>query len=53
MHLVQALTLLSAGKPNFLANSGGNFTHCKFGYFFFFEVGLYLPLNFFSVIVLV
>ncbi len=38
MHLAQAFTLLPEA----------NFTHCKFGYFLLFAVGLYLPLSFLS-----
>jgi len=40
MHLAQALTLLLFA----------NFTHCKFGCFLFFVVGLYLLLSFFLTV---
>lgn len=41
IHLVQALTFFPLFK----------FTHCKFGYFLFLVVGLYLLRNFFRVTV--
>jgi len=41
MHLVQALILFPVP----------NFTHCKFGYFLFLLVGLYLLFDFFRVTV--
>jgi hypothetical protein len=43
IHFVQALTRLPLTK----------ITHCKFGCFLFFEVGLYLLRNFFRVIVFI
>ncbi len=43
MHLTQALILL----PD------NNFTHWRFGYFLFVEVGLYLPLSLTNVVDLI
>ncbi len=44
MHLAQAKTLFPAFLPK------GKRTHCKFGYFLNFWVGLYLPLSFTRVV---
>ena len=43
MHLVHALILAPASKPNFVM---GKVSHCKLGFWCCFTVGLYFPLSF-------